>query len=166
MSIISVSELRLYPEYIETVSNWLYSEWGNNNKNFWCSWIKSSMQKNNIPKTYIITVDKKVAGTYSLWRCDLQSRQDLYPWFGGLYVSNGFRGKKFNNHKLGEIMQKHAFSELKKMGYDCAYLFTEKEGKYYERNGWEYQCDIPDENDNMVKLYKIELKNMENKNEL
>lgn len=157
MSVINIFELRVHPEFIDIVCDWLYSEWGNNNKNFWYSWIKNSMQKDSIPKTYVITVDKQIAGTYSLWRCDLQSRQDLFPWFGGLYVSTEFRGKKFNNQKLGEIMQQHAFGELKKMGYEQAYLFTEKKSKYYEKYGWQYQCDVPNEYDIMVKLYKIKL---------
>ena len=157
MEIIEIVELRDYQEYCDTVVEWLYSEWGNNNKAFWTSWVKSSLNELDIPKTYLIIVNGEVAGTYSLWRCDLQSCQDLYPWFGGLYVSNRFRGKKYNGRKLGEYMLEHAVNELKAMKYDKAYLFTEKSPEYYIRNGWNFLHMAPDENDNLVSICDISL---------
>ena len=34
---IAIENLFDYPEYIDTVVNWLYSEWGDNNFQFWNS---------------------------------------------------------------------------------------------------------------------------------
>ena len=157
MDNIEIFELRNRMEHFETVVNWLYSEWGSNNRMFWIYWIKSSNCSTDVPKTYLLTINGEAAGTYSLWRCDLQSCQNLFPWFGGLFVSEKFRGKYFNGKKLGETMQLHAVEELKSMNYRTAYLFTEKDPAYYIRNGWEYLHDVPDEKDKLVKLCRIKL---------
>lgn len=144
--------------YLTTVVDWLYSEWGDNNYQFWATWIRSSTRPEGIPLTFIIFVDDLIAGTYSLWRCDLQSRQDLFPWFGGLYVDQSFRGKIYNGRKLGQILLTHSYEQLKKLGYSKAYLFTEKSIDYYIREGWEYIGDSPDEKDILVKLCVVNIK--------
>lgn len=149
---ICMENLRDYPQFINTVVEWIYSEWGNNNRRYWDSWVKSSLAENEIPQTYIAFVDERIAGTYSLWRCDLQSRQDLCPWFGGLYVSPEFRGKEIEGMKLGVRMQFHALQQVKKLGYNKVYLFTEKNPRYYVANGWKVLSLIPDENDEDVTL--------------
>ena len=100
---IVIEELRKKPQYISVIVEWLYKEWGNHNRNYWSSWVQHSMQENDIPKTYILFVDGQPAGTYSLWRCDIQSRQDLFPWFGGLYVDTAYRGQIYNEGKLGVV---------------------------------------------------------------
>ena len=151
---IVIDELRKHPEYLLTVVQWLYDEWGTDNKQYWTSWVQYSLQADDIPKTYVLFIDGRIAGTYSLWRCDLQSRQDLFPWFGGLYVDKKYRGKAFNGQKLGIILQKHAFIELKKMGYKQVYLFTSKQTSYYSLCGWSYYCHAPDETDKAVEIYK------------
>lgn len=158
MDIIEIVELRDHQEFCNTVIDWLYSEWGNNNKAFWSSWIHSSLNEYDVPKTYLLKVNGVLAGTYSLWRCDLQSCQDLSPWFGGLYVSKRFRGKTYNGKKLGEYMLVHAAEELKSMKYNKAYLFTEKSPAYYIRNGWDFLRVAPDENDNLVSICEISLR--------
>ena len=149
---ITIEELRNQTEYLSVIVEWLYKEWGNHNRKYWTSWVQHSMQENDIPKTYIIFVDGHLAGTYSLWRCDLQSRQDLFPWFGGLYVAPVYRGQSFNGEKLGEILQRHAMSELKRLNYHEVYLFTSHSPEYYYRNGWVYLCQAPDENDQLVNI--------------
>lgn len=141
-------------EYTEAVIDVLYNEWGDKKKknyDFWASWVKSSISRKKVPQTFIVISDDKFVGTYSLWRCDLQSRQDLFPWFGGLYILQEYRGKG-----IGEKMQEHAKRVLKDNGYDEAYLFTDIIG-YYERNGWEYIGRGVDENCEEVRLYKIQL---------
>lgn len=150
--IIKIENLKKYPQHIEKVVDWLYSEWGNKNRNFWEAWVKSSLFDCDIPETFVLLIDEKAVGTYSLWRCDLQSRQDLFPWFGGLFVEKAYRGKKYCGDKLGEIMQRHAFDELKRLGYKDAYLFTERDPQYYLRNGWQYIGKAPDERDSLVSL--------------
>ena len=138
-------------EYADVVVDWLYDEWGDKgykNRNFWDSWVRSSLSKDDIPQTYIVFQNSELVGTFSLWRCDLQSRQDLYPWLGGIYVKKTMRGKG-----IGLKIQHYAVQTLKKLGYRKAYLFTDMNG-YYEKTGWNYLMDIPDEKGKSVHLYE------------
>lgn len=127
---IKIENLNKHPEYIKVVTDWIYSEWGNNNYNYWKEWINNSLN-DKVPMTFIVLVDNIPAGTFSLWTCDIQSRQDLTPWFGGLYVVQEYRGKLYNNEKLGSLMQKHAIKVLKELKYETAYLFTKKNWLLY-----------------------------------
>lgn len=152
---IRIENLNMHPEYVGTVIDWIYSEWGCGNYKYWSSWIRSSLSEKDIPKTFIVLVDGRIAGTYSLWRCDLQSRQDLFPWFGGLYVHQDFRGKLYDGKKIGERLLSHARNELKELGYENAYLFTAKNPQYYVKNGWIVIDHIPNYYDEMVTLCKL-----------
>ena len=139
-------------EFLDEVVEWLYNEWGvhgeKNNKAFWKSWVNSSLSKTDIPQTYIAIEGIELLATFSLWRCDLQSRQDLFPWFGGLVVKKDYRSKG-----IGKLMQYKALSILSSLGYKEVYCFSEF-ANYYETTGWLFQGMIPDEKGIMVYLYK------------
>lgn len=154
---IRIENLANHMKYMTTIVDWLHSEWGNNNYKYWDSWVRSSLSLTDVPCTFIVLVEGELAGTYSLWRCDLQSCQDLFPWFGGLYVSEQFRGKTFNGQKLGVIMQQHAIQMLRHLNYSEVYLFTEKSPAYYNRNGWETLYQTFDELDNVVTVCKYSI---------
>jgi len=133
---------------INIVAKWLWSEWGSeNNLNYWESWVESSTFIDKIPQTFVALESDKVVGTVSLWRCDLQSRQDIFPWLGGLYVD-----KTCRKRGIGSALQEHAFEVARNLGYTELYMFTELD-KYFERFGWKYCEEIPDESGKMVKLY-------------
>ena len=149
--ILTVKNLNEDKEYFDEVLNLIYKEWGNNNYAFWQSWVKSSMLENEIPMTFIVFCDNEFVGTFSLWRCDLQSRQDLFPWLGGLVVKEGWRGKG-----IGFFIQNQAIEILKNLGHKNAYLFTEMTG-YYEKTGWEFMRIGIDEQGNHTYIYKIDL---------
>ena len=157
MDQVKIENLANYSQYVSQVVDWLYEEWGDNNYKYWDSWVRNSIYNEDIPQTFIVLVNNELAGTYSLWRCDLQSRQDLFPWFGGLYVNPKFRGNIFNGEKLGVIMQRDAINRARSLGYKTIYLFTEKNPKYYNNNGWTSIGTTVDEKDNQVSLCKYDL---------
>ena len=146
---VEIKNLYECPEYINIVVNWIYSEWGSNNFKYWDSWVRSSVNKESIPMTFVVFVDDKVAGTYSLWNCDMQSRQDLSPWLGGIVVKPDYRGRG-----IGLYIQEQAKIIMYTLGIDHAYLFTELTG-FYEKTGWVFVEEIYDEKDRLVRLYKL-----------
>ncbi len=152
---IVIENLSSRTEELQIVSEWLNSEWGRNNPKYWRSWVMHSNRIDDIPQTWGLYVDNELVGTYSLWLCDLQSRQDLTPWFGGLYVCSTYRGKLINGKKLGERMIVHAVKTLRELGYSEAYLFTDKSPEYYMRYGWIPVDTAVDDNDNPVIICKI-----------
>lgn len=149
---IVISPLKNYPEYISPVVDWIYQEWGNNNPHYWDSWIHSSLNSSGIPITYVVLIDKKLVGTFSLWRCDLQSRQDLFPWFSALYVDPQFRSKLYNGKKISSTILEFALEELKRLDYHQVFLYTGKKPDFYERNGWYSIGTSFDESDHLVTL--------------
>lgn len=86
-----------------------------------------------------------------LWRCDLISRQDLYPWLAALYIDEKQRG-----HGLGEQLQKHVIDSARDLGYPHLYLYSSCKD-YYERFGWQYIGDGLDYPDKPVHLYQFTL---------
>ena len=143
------------PLYIQKVVDVLFKEWGNHtthiNRNYWESWVKSSLSKTDVPQTLIGLENDTLVATASLWRCDLQSRQDLFPWFGGLWVKPECRMQG-----IGTQMQTVAIEKLRAIGYRAVYLFTELDG-YYEKNGWYYIGPVPDEKGIIVRLYQYNI---------
>lgn len=148
---LTVKNLVYDKRYFKEVLDLIYNEWGNNNFEFWQSWVKSSMSEHKIPQTYIVLCDDNFVGTFSLWSCDLQSRQDLFPWLGGIVVKSDWRGKG-----IGIFIQHKAKEILKNLNFKKAYLFTEMTG-YYEKTGWTFFDFGIDEKGNNVKIYELNL---------
>ncbi len=154
---IIIDKLYNHMKYYDLIFEWIYNEWGNNNPQYWKSWINSSVRFNGIPVTYIVFDDDIAIGTFSLWRCDLQSRQDLFPWFGAFYICPEYRGKSYRGSKLGYFIQNYALLCLKEWGYSEVYLFSEKGTDYYEKNGWIPIGESYDEYDRRVFLCRYDL---------
>ena len=148
---IKTVNLALAPCYFDNVFDSIFNEWGDNNPNYWKSWITSSVRLHGIPATYVVLSDEQYVGTFSIWNCDLQSRQDLSPWVGGIVVEPQFRGQG-----IGLFIQKEVKKVLKKEGIQEAFLFTELNG-FYERTGWSFLEEIYDEKDHKVRLYRLGL---------
>lgn len=139
------------PQYFENVFESIYGEWGEDNPNFWKSWIKSSMREKGVPATYVVLSDIQYVGTFSFWNCDLQSRQDLTPWVGGVVVEPHFRGQG-----IGLFIQEEVTRILREEKIGQAFLFTELIG-FYERTGWRFIEESYDEKDRNVRLYELYL---------
>ena len=136
-------------EYFDNVVDCMWKEWGTvHNFNYWHSLIKSSLNTETIPQIYICIKENKFIATFGLWRCELPARQDLCPWFGGLFVEKNYRGKR-----TGTELQKFAINKSKELGFKEIYLSTIING-YYEKTNWVYFDDAPDENGLIYKLYK------------
>ena len=149
---MTIERLTSGSPHLKTISAWMWGEWGQpNNEKYWASWVGRSTQDKDIPQTFAAFENGEIVGTVSLWRCDLQSCQDISPWLGGLYVPAIHRNKGYAK-KLVE----YACDIANKLNYKTLYLFTELNG-FFESLGWTYTEDVPNEVDEMVKLYKKEL---------
>lgn len=150
--ILVIEHLADHIEYIDTVTNWLWKEFGNeNNYDFFHSIIINSLTKNNLPLTFIALEDNELAGTIGLWRSDLVSRQDLFPWLSALYVKENFRGKR-----IGQKLQNFLVQYCKEAGFKELFLYTDI-NNYYEKTGWEYIDDGVEYSGEYLKIYIKEL---------
>lgn len=123
--------LKEHPKHIDTIIDWLNNEFGNDNsKNFYKGIIEHSLIDNQLPITFIAIENGVLLGTVGIWRADLLSRQEIYPWLSALIVNPNFRKKG-----IGEKLQKYALDYCDSMGYSEVFLYTDLAG-YYEKSGW------------------------------
>lgn len=129
MEIKALSQCR---EYEAQVVKWLWKEFGNEgNYKRYEMIIHHSMDPDNLPQTFVAFEQGEAVATVGLWRCDLMSRQDLFPWLASLYVKPAYRGRG-----IGKRLQEFILEYCKKQNYPKVYLYTELIN-YYEKSGWE-----------------------------
>ena len=122
-------------EYIQTVINWLYDQWGHNyeyGKEVWTKRINNRLRKQEIPTTFIAIENDKAIGTASLIEYDMDTRKDLTPWLADVYVKKEHRGKK-----VASKLVKRVIKEAEKIGIPKLYLYTREAEGLYKKLGWE-----------------------------
>ena len=128
---MKIEMLKDYPEFVEEVIEWLNNEFGNRNSyKIYQGIIEHSLVENQLPITFIAVENGILLGTVGIWRGDLLSRQELYPWLSALVVNPNYRNKG-----IGQSLQKHVLEYCKMSGYKEIFLYTELDG-YYEKSGW------------------------------
>ena len=94
---------------------------------------------------------EQLLGTIGLWRCDLISRQDLFPWLAALYVAPAARGQG-----LAGKLQRHVIDYARRAGFRELYLYSACRD-FYERFGWRYIGEGLDYPATAVHLYRYDL---------
>ncbi|YCI30007.1 GNAT family N-acetyltransferase [Erwinia sp. PK3-005] len=143
--IVPLSEVpHCQPQLVE----WLWRAFGDEKSGgFFTSVIESSMQGADFPQTFVALDGERPMGTVGVWRCDLISRQDLFPWLAALYVDESARGSG-----LSAALQAYAEGWCRARGFADLYLYALC-ADYYERFGWRYIGDALDYPDVVVRLY-------------
>ena len=147
---MKIIELHKDSSKFEEAVNVFWGQWGNeDNYRFYQDCMFHSCQTEaDLPRFYIAVREGDIIGTYALLRNDLNSRQDLFPWFACLYVHPDQRGEG-----LGSILLDHALREAHNKGYDSLYLTTDLEG-YYEKYGWTHSTEAIGLSGDSMKVYQ------------
>ncbi len=149
---MKIVPLYAVPQHEQQVTDWLWQAFGTpDSRNFFASIVTTSKREGEIPLTFVAVEGEKLVGTVGLWRCDLISRQDLYPWLAALYIDENQRG-----YGLGAELQQHVIEHARELGYPYLYLYSACKG-YYERFGWQYIGDGLDYPNTPVHLYQFTL---------
>lgn len=149
---VKIEFLGNYIEYIETVTNFIWNEFGNeDNYKFFESIVNNSLNKGKLPITFVALKDDEVVGTIGLWRADLLSRQDLFPWLSALYVKEEYRGIG-----IGKKLQNFLVEYARNQGFKELFLYTDING-YYEKMDWQYIKDGIEYSGDYIKIYRKEL---------
>jgi N-acetylglutamate synthase-like GNAT family acetyltransferase len=93
--------------------------------------LQQHMQKAQLPIALIAHQQGEVLGTASLRHHDLEGREDLSPWLGGVFVMHNHRGKGVASALCQAIKQKAS-----SLSIESLYLFTTDQQRLYERLGW------------------------------
>ncbi|MBE5960215.1 MAG: GNAT family N-acetyltransferase [Lachnospiraceae bacterium] len=128
---MQIKELKDCVEFKETVITWMNQEFGSKDSmKFFQGVVEHSSSSDGLPKIFVAVEDGVLLGTAGIWRGDLLSRQDLFPWFSALIVNQEYR-----NQHIGQKLQEHVLADAKTMGYKEIFLYTDLVG-YYEKGGW------------------------------
>ncbi|MCZ4060311.1 GNAT family N-acetyltransferase [Pantoea sp. LMR881] len=145
---MEILPLSAVPQHAEQLTEWLWRAFGAaESRDFFASIIASSLKEAEFPVTFVATEQGKLLGTVGFWRCDLISRQDLFPWLAALYVDENARGKG-----VSEALQRHVIDYAQQRGYPQLWLWSTFTG-YYERFGWTPQGEALEYPDIPVRLY-------------
>ncbi|MDR6297360.1 GNAT family N-acetyltransferase [Pantoea dispersa] len=150
MRIVPLSSV---PHHASQITDWLWQAFGDGtSRAFYDSIVRSSLNGAAFPVTFVALDEDDVPhGTVGFWRCDLISRQDLYPWVAALCVDEAARGQG-----LSAALQQHVLDYARQRGYATVWLWSTF-GGYYERFGWKYQCDALEFPEVQVKVYSQDL---------
>lgn len=149
---LKICYLSDYKENINTIIDWLWSEFGNEtNRNYYENIIMHSLKKNSLPLTFIALLDDELIGTIGLWKTASISRQDLSPWIAALYVK-----KEFRNQYVSKKLENFVLNYCKNVGFSKIFIHTTNYN-YYEKKNWIFVDDVVDYYGNYSKIYKKEL---------
>ena len=137
-----IQPLYAAPQHASRVTEWLWRAFGGETlpQAFFASIVGHSQTPGALPMTFIAAEGETLLGTVGLWRCDLISRQDLYPWMAALYVAPEARGQG-----LAGKLQQHVID------------YARKQGDFYERFGSQYIGEGLDYPPAAVSLYRYDL---------
>jgi len=149
---VKIQPLYAAPQHAEQVIDWLWQAFGDGlSRDFFASVVIYSQTPGALPLTFIATEGEQLLGTVGLWRCDLITRQDLYPWLAALYVDEAARGQGLAG-KLQHHVQRYAAEN----GHRELHLWSACRD-FYERYGWNYIGDGLEYPDKTVHLYRYSL---------
>ena len=141
------------PQHASCVTEWLWRAFGADAlpRAFFASIVEHSQTPGALPITFVAVEGERLLGTVGLWRCDLISRQDLYPWMAALYVAPEARGQG-----LAGKLQQHVIGYARAQGYPELFLSPACRD-FYERFGWQYIGEGLDYPASAVSLYRYDL---------
>lgn len=128
-----------HPTLVDVIARWHYDEWGQlrSDRTYreWSDRIAERVRRDGIPTTFVAFDGGVPIGTSMLVEHDLDTRPDLTPWLGGVYVRPEYR-----NRGVGSTLVTHATRCAGEFGVDTLYLHTEAGNAarfLYGRLGWD-----------------------------
>jgi N-acetylglutamate synthase-like GNAT family acetyltransferase len=93
--------------------------------------FRAHQNRDTLPIAWVAHEGKTAAGTAALRPADLEGRDELTPWLGGVYVHPDFRGRGIAS-SLCEVVAVKA----RALGFRQFFLFTLDQQTLYARLGW------------------------------
>src|SRR6476646_11149805 len=91
---VRISYLVEHPEYIPQVAQWLFEQWGSilgeKTPEARIKKLNAHMNRDQLPIAWVAHANGQLLGTAALRVHDLEGREDLTPWLGGVFVGSHF----------------------------------------------------------------------------
>jgi N-acetylglutamate synthase-like GNAT family acetyltransferase len=132
---LQISYLADHPEYIPQLAQWLFKQWdsilGEKTPETRINKLKAHMNRDKLPIAWVAHAKGQLLGTAALRVHDLEGREDLTPWLGGVFVSSHFR-----RQGIGAALCAAVEAEARSRTVQTLYLFTLDKQAWYSRLGW------------------------------
>src|SRR5437899_5705776 len=132
---VRISYLIDHPEYILPLAQWLFDEWdvilGEKTPEARIKKLNAHMNRDQLPIAWVAHSNGQLLGTAALRVHDLEGREDLTPWLGGVFVGSHFRPQG-----IGAALCATVEDKARSRGIQTLYLFTLDKQAWYSRLGW------------------------------
>jgi GNAT superfamily N-acetyltransferase len=132
---VQIGYLIDYPEFVPQLAQWLFEEWdsilGEKTSESRIKKLRAHMNRDRLPIAWVAHADGQLLGTAALRVHDLEGREDLTPWLGGVFV-----GPEFRRQGIGAALCAAVEKEAQSRGIGTLYLFTLDKQAWYSRLGW------------------------------
>jgi N-acetylglutamate synthase-like GNAT family acetyltransferase len=132
---VRISYLLEYPQHIPQLAQWLFEEWdvilGEKTPEARVKKLNAHMNRDQLPIAWVAHANGQLLGTASLRVHDLEGREDLTPWLGGVFV-----GAQFRRRGIGAALCAAVEEATRTRGIQTLYLFTLDKQAWYSRMGW------------------------------
>src|SRR5438445_10697896 len=123
MSVVRISYLIEHPEYIPQLAQWFFEQWGSilgeKTPEARIKKLKTHMNRDKLPIAWVAHANGQLLGTAALRVHDLEGREDLTPWLGGVFV-----GSHFRRQGIGAALCATVVDKARSRGMQTLYLCT------------------------------------------
>src|SRR5436190_1421 len=127
---VRISYLIEHPEYIPQLAQWLFEEWdsilGERTPEARVKKLQTHLNRDKLPIAWIAHANDQLLGTAALRAHDLEGREDLTPWLGGVFV-----GARFRRQGVGAALCATVEHGARSRGIHTLYLFTLDKQAWY-----------------------------------
>ena len=132
---VQISPLIEHPEYIPQLGQWLFEQWdsilGEETPEARIKKLRAHMNRDQLPIAWVAHANGQLLGTAALRVHDLEGREDLTPWLGGVFV-----GSHFRRQGVGAALCATVEDQARAREVSTLYLFTLDKQAWYSRLGW------------------------------
>ena len=133
---MEIKNIKQYPEFQTEITKWLNSEWGSKTSlSYWSDWVEKSKDETSLFQTFVLVENGKPVATYGIMPCDLQSRQDLTPWVGNLFIP-----RKYRMHSMPYLFElfRHSEQIFRNLNMKRVYVYTPHNPKVFQKFGYRF----------------------------
>jgi len=149
-----VQQLSECPQYLETVGNWIFSQWWSrrhDSAEVVFAWLRGHTQKDRVPYTVVALVGGVAVGSCCVIQNDCVHRPQYSPWVAAVFVKPEMRRRGIASAMLQEAAAIARKADVKGLYIDC----LRATAPVYEKNGWKiYEREVGDK-DSVVLLRPI-----------
>src|SRR5436305_15256329 len=138
---VQISYLIEHPEYVPQLAQWLFEQWdsilGEGTPEARIKKLKTHLNRDKLPIAWVAHANRQLLGTAALRVHDLEGREDLTPWLGGVFV-----GSHFRRQGIGAVLCATLEDQARSRGIHTLYLFTLDNQAWDSRLGWTVTCPV------------------------